>query len=38
MGLDYTAVSRERKRLRDRIESEKGLKKRLREIETSILP
>jgi hypothetical protein len=37
VGLDYTAVSRERKRLRDRIESVKGLKKGLREIEASIL-
>jgi REP element-mobilizing transposase RayT len=37
VGLDYTLVSRERKRLRERIESEKGLKKTLREIEASIL-
>jgi hypothetical protein len=37
VGLDYTAVSRERKRLRDRIESNKRLKKRLEEIETSVL-
>jgi putative transposase len=37
MGLDYTAVSRERKRLRDRIESDKRLKKRLGEIEASVL-
>ena len=35
VGLDYTAVSRERKRLRDRIESDKRLKKRLQEIEVS---
>jgi hypothetical protein len=32
-GLDYTAVSRERTRLRNRIESDKSLKKRLHEIE-----
>jgi hypothetical protein len=32
VGLDYTAVSRERKRLRD-----KRLKKRLIEIEVSLL-
>jgi chromosomal replication initiation ATPase DnaA len=37
MGLDYMAVSRERKRLRDRIESDKRLRKRLREIEASVL-
>jgi putative transposase len=37
VGLDYTAVSRERKRLRDRIESDKGLKKRLETIERSVL-
>jgi REP element-mobilizing transposase RayT len=37
VGLDYTAVSRERKRLRDRIESDKRLKKRLNEIEVSLL-
>jgi hypothetical protein len=37
VGLDYTAVSRERKRLRDRIESDKRLKKRLIEIEVSVL-
>jgi len=37
VGLDYTAVSRERKRLRDRIESDKALKKRLIEIEVSVL-
>ncbi|MGH7824912.1 MAG: REP-associated tyrosine transposase [Candidatus Binatia bacterium] len=37
MGLDYTAVSRERKRLRDRIESDMRLKKRLREIEALVL-
>jgi hypothetical protein len=29
--LDYTAVSRERKRLRDRIEFDRRLKKRLRD-------
>ena len=37
VGLDYTAVSRERKRLRDRIESDKGLRKALREIEVAVL-
>jgi REP element-mobilizing transposase RayT len=37
VGLDYTAVSRERKRLRDRIESDKRLKKRLIEIEVLVL-
>jgi REP element-mobilizing transposase RayT len=37
VGLDYTAVSRERKRLRERIESDKRLKKRLEEIEISVL-
>jgi hypothetical protein len=37
VGLDYTAVSRERKRLRDRIESDKRLKKGLREIEAFVL-
>jgi REP element-mobilizing transposase RayT len=37
VGLDYTAVSRERKRLRDRIESDNRLKKRLQEIEVSVL-
>lgn len=35
--VDYTAVSRERKWLRDRIESDERLKKRLIEIEASIL-
>jgi chromosomal replication initiation ATPase DnaA len=38
VGLDYTAVSRERKRLRDEIESDNKLKKRLGEIEASLLP
>jgi REP element-mobilizing transposase RayT len=37
VGLDYTAVSRERTRLRERIESDKRLKKRLIEIELSLL-
>jgi REP element-mobilizing transposase RayT len=37
VGLDYTAVSRERTRLRERIESDKRLKKRLIEIEVSLL-
>ena len=37
MGLDYPAVSRERKRLRDRIESDKRLKKGLRELEAFVL-
>jgi hypothetical protein len=37
VGLDYTAVSRERKRLRDRVESDKGLHKRLVDIEVSVL-
>ena len=37
VGLYYTAVSRERKRLRDRIESDKRLKKRLIEIEVAVL-
>jgi chromosomal replication initiation ATPase DnaA len=37
VGLDYTAVSRERKRLRDGIESNNKLKKRLSEIEASLL-
>jgi len=37
VGLDYTAVSRERKRLRDRIESDNRLKKRLQEIEVSVV-
>jgi hypothetical protein len=37
VGLDYTAVSQERTRLRDRIESDKRLKKRLIEIEASLL-
>ena len=36
-GLDYTAVSRERKRLRERTESNKSLRKQLREIEVSVL-
>jgi hypothetical protein len=35
--LDYTAVSRERKRLRDRVESDKHLKRRLQELEASVL-
>ena len=37
VGLDYTAVTRERKWLRDRIESDNRLKKRLQEIKVSIL-
>jgi hypothetical protein len=37
VGLYYTAVSRERTRLRNRIESNKRLKKRLQEIEASVL-
>lgn len=37
VGLDYTAVSRERTRLRERAESDKRLKKRLREVELSLL-
>jgi hypothetical protein len=37
VGLDYTAVGRERKRLRDGIESDNKLKKRLGEIEASLL-
>lgn len=38
VGLDYTAVSRERTRLRERIDSDKRLKKRLIEIEVSLMP
>jgi hypothetical protein len=37
VGLDYTAVSRERKRLRDRIESDKRLGEKLKAIEASAL-
>jgi hypothetical protein len=37
VGLDYTAVSRERTRLRNRIESDNKLKKRLQEIEGAVL-
>lgn len=36
--LDYTAVSRERKRLREKIKSERGLKAALDEIGTSLMP
>jgi chromosomal replication initiation ATPase DnaA len=36
-GLDYTAVSRERKRLRERVEANKALKTALEKIETSLL-
>jgi hypothetical protein len=36
-AVKRNAVSRERKRLRDRIESDKHLKKRLIEIEVSLL-
>lgn len=36
-GLDYTTVSRERKRLRERLEADKRLKKTLSEIEASTL-
>ena len=36
VGLDYTAVSRERKRLRDRIETDKRVKNRLHEVELAV--
>jgi len=36
--LDYTAVSRERKRLREKIKTERGLKAALDEIGTSLMP
>lgn len=36
-ALDYTAVSRERKRFRERTESNRRLRKQLREIEVSVL-
>jgi putative transposase len=36
VGLDYTAVSRERKRVRDRAESDKRLKNRLHEAELAV--
>jgi REP element-mobilizing transposase RayT len=36
-NLDYTAVSRERKRLRDKAQEEKALKAALEEIETSLM-
>jgi chromosomal replication initiation ATPase DnaA len=35
-NLDYTAVSRERKRLRERMEKDKGLKTAVAKIETSL--
>ena len=35
--LDYTAVSRERKRLREKLETEKTLRKALNEIETRLM-
>jgi putative transposase len=37
VGLDYTAVSRERKRLRERLESRKTLNKIFREIEALVV-
>jgi chromosomal replication initiation ATPase DnaA len=37
VGLDYTAVSRERTRLRNRIEPDRSLKRRLHEVEISVL-
>ena len=36
-GLDYTAVSRERKRLRERMAEDRGLRKAVEEIEMSLL-
>ena len=36
-GLDYTSVSRERKRIRERIEKDDVLRKALGEIETKLL-
>ena len=36
--LDYTTVSRERKRLREKVKTERGLKAALDEIGTSLMP
>jgi len=36
-GLDYTAVSRERNRLRERMAGDRGLRKAVEEIEMSLL-
>jgi len=36
-GLDYIAVSRERKRLREKAQEEKALRAALAEIETSLM-
>jgi chromosomal replication initiation ATPase DnaA len=36
--LDYTSVSRERKRLRERVENEIALRKAMNEIEIKLLP
>jgi chromosomal replication initiation ATPase DnaA len=36
-GLDYTAVSRERKRLREKLERDAGLRRAMEQIETQLM-